>query len=77
MKHLQEFFLQLFQVQEKYIRKEYGDGITAFLLTGLFSYLAYTNFENDHPTRAWIFTALGAGFYAGNIYGSVCICTNI
>jgi len=50
---------------------DYGDGITAFILTGLFAYLAYTNFEHNHPTRAWIFTAIGAGFYAGNIYGSV------
>jgi TM2 domain-containing membrane protein YozV len=50
---------------------DYGDGITAFIITGLFAYLAYTNFEHDHPTRAWIFTGIGAGFYAGNIYGSV------
>ena len=49
----------------------YGDGVTAFLLTELFSYLAYTNFEHDHETRAWIFTVIGAGFYLGNIYGSV------
>jgi hypothetical protein len=55
----------------KIYTEDYGDGITAFLLTGLFSYLAYTNFEHDHHTRAWIFTALGAGFYAGNVYGSV------
>ena len=55
----------------KIYTEEYVDGITAFLLTGLFAYLAYTNFEHNHPTRAWIFTALGAGFYAGNIYGSV------
>lgn len=55
----------------KIYTQEYGDGITAFILTGLFAYLAYTNFEHDHQTRAWIFTALGAGFYAGNIYGSV------
>ena len=55
----------------KIYTKNYGDGITAFLLTGLFTYLAYTNFEHDHPTRAWIFTALGAGFYAGNVYGSI------
>ena len=55
----------------KIYTKEYGDGITAFILTGLFAYLAYTNFEHNHPTRAWIFTAIGAGFYAGNIYGSV------
>lgn len=55
----------------KIYTENYGDGITAFVLTGLLSYLAFTNFENDHTTRAWIFTALGAGFYAGNIYGSV------
>lgn len=55
----------------KIYTQEYGDGITAFILTGLFAYLAYTNFEHDHQTRAWIFTAIGAGFYAGNIYGSV------
>jgi len=55
----------------KIYSEDYGDGITAFILTGLFSYLAYTNFEHSHPTRAWIFTALGAGFYAGNVYGSV------
>lgn len=55
----------------KIYTKEYGDGITAFILTGLFAYLAYTNFEHDHPTRAWIFTAVGAGFYVGNIYGSI------
>lgn len=55
----------------KIYTKDYGDGITSFLLTGLFSYLAYTNFDHKHYTRAWIFTALGAGFYAGNVYGSV------
>ncbi|MDP2364542.1 MAG: hypothetical protein Q8M94_12335 [Ignavibacteria bacterium] len=55
----------------KIYTEDYGDGITAFLLTGLFSYLAYTNFDHNHPTRGWIFTALGAGFYAGNVYGSI------
>lgn len=55
----------------KIYTKEYGDGITAFILTGLLGYLAYNNFENDHNFRAWIFTGLGAFFYAGNIYGSV------
>ena len=55
----------------KIYTNNYGDGITAFIITGLLSYLAYINFEHNHPTRAWIFTALGAGFYAGNVYGSV------
>jgi len=55
----------------KIYTEDYGDGITAFILSGLLTYLAYTNFEHNHPTRAWIFTALGAGFYAGNVYGSI------
>jgi TM2 domain-containing membrane protein YozV len=50
---------------------EWGDGITALLATGLLAFLAYDNFRADHTTRAWIFTGLGAFFYAGNIYGSV------
>lgn len=50
---------------------EWGDGITALAVTGLFAFLAYDNFKADHTTRAWIFTGLGAFFYAGNIYGSV------
>jgi len=50
---------------------EWGDGITAFLATGLLAFLAYDNFRADHTTRAWIFTGLGTFFYAGNIYGSI------
>jgi TM2 domain-containing membrane protein YozV len=50
---------------------EWGDGITALLVTGLFTFLAYDNFKANHKTRAWIFTGLGAFFYAGNIYGSI------
>jgi len=50
---------------------EWGDGITAFLATGLLAFLAYDNFNANHKTRAWIFTGLGAFFYAGNIYGSI------
>lgn len=55
----------------KIYTENYSDGITSFILTGLFSYLAYTNFNNDHPVRAWIFILAGAGFYAGNVYGSI------
>jgi hypothetical protein len=50
---------------------EWGDGIMALITTGLFAFLAYDNFRADHNTRAWIFTGLGAFFYAGNVYGSV------
>ncbi|MFZ2324755.1 MAG: hypothetical protein WAV89_13790 [Ignavibacteriaceae bacterium] len=55
----------------KIYTQNYGDGITAFILTGLFGYLAYTNFDHNHDFRAWTFTGLNAFFYAGNIYGSV------
>lgn len=50
---------------------EWGDGVTALLVTGLFAFLAYDNFKANHNTRAWIFTGLGSFFYAGNIYGSI------
>lgn len=50
---------------------EWGDGIMALITSGLFAFLAYDNFRADHNTRAWIFTGLGAFFYAGNVYGSV------
>ncbi len=50
---------------------EWGDGIMALITTGLFAFLAYDNFKADHTTKAWIFTGLGAFFYAGNVYGSV------
>ena len=50
---------------------EWGDGIMAFITSGLFAFLAYDNFRADHNTRAWIFTGLGTFFYAGNVYGSV------
>lgn len=49
---------------------EIGDGIYAFLLTGLFAFLSYDNFKAEHYFRAWLFAGLSAGFYAGNVYGS-------
>lgn len=55
----------------KIYTENYGDGITALLLTGLFTYLAYDNFQNAHKFRAYLFTGLATGFYLGNIYGSV------
>ena len=55
----------------KVYTKNYSDGIVAFIVTGVFSYLAYDNFRADHKFRAWLFTGIGAGFYAGNIYGSI------
>lgn len=55
----------------KIYTEEYGDGILAFLSTGLLTFLAYDNFKANHKTRGWIFASLGTLFYAGNIYGSI------
>lgn len=46
------------------------DGLTALVVNGLFGYLAYSNFTHDHKFRGWLFSGLGAFFYAGNVYGS-------
>ncbi|MBI5661319.1 MAG: hypothetical protein HZC46_04135 [Ignavibacterium album] len=55
----------------KIYTEEYSDGITAFILTGIFSYLAYDNLKHEHNFRGYLFTGIAAGFYFGNIYGSV------
>ena len=54
----------------KVYTENYTDGLFAAILTGVFGYLAYTNFKADHKFRAWTFTGVSAFFYAGNIYGS-------
>lgn len=54
----------------KIYTKNYGDGITAFIVNGLMAYLAYDNFHSNHKFRGWTFAGLGLFFYAGNIYGS-------
>jgi TM2 domain-containing membrane protein YozV len=48
----------------------YGDGITAFVLTGILAYTSYSNFKADHIFRGWLFGGLTGVFYLGNIYGS-------
>src|SRR5690606_26573588 len=54
----------------KIYTEQYGDGITAFIATGLLAYLSYSNFNHDHDFRGWLFGGAAAIFYAGNIYGS-------
>jgi hypothetical protein len=49
---------------------KYSDGIFAFVTVSLLCYLAYADFHANHNFRGWLFSALGAGFYGGNIYGS-------
>ena len=55
----------------KIYTNDISDGIAAFLVTGVFAFLAYDNFRANHKTRAWIFTGLTTFFYTGNVYGSV------
>lgn len=50
---------------------DYGEAAASFLLTGIFGYLAFSNFLDKHYQRAWIFTGIAAFFQGGNIYGSV------
>ncbi len=50
---------------------EYADGITALLATASLSYLSYSDFKAGHIFRGWVFGGIAAGFYAGNIYGSI------
>lgn len=54
----------------KFYTHEYADGITAFLTTGILSYIAYTDFHAGYKFRGWLFVSLASGFYAGNVYGS-------
>jgi TM2 domain-containing membrane protein YozV len=49
---------------------QYGDGITAFVLTGIFGFLTYDSYRTDHDVRAGIFAGITLFFYGGNIYGS-------
>ncbi|GAB6282411.1 MAG: hypothetical protein STSR0008_11560 [Ignavibacterium sp.] len=55
----------------KIYTKNYGDGITAFLLTSLFTFLSIDNFNSDHNFKGYLFGGIGLFFYSGNIYGSV------
>ncbi len=54
----------------KIYTEEIGDGITAFVATGLLTYLSINNFNHDHKFRGWLFAGMAALSYAGNIYGS-------
>lgn len=47
-----------------------GDGILAFLTTGVLTFLAYDNFKAKHNFRGWLFGGLASLFYAGNVYGA-------
>jgi len=52
---------------------EWKDGLFSFLLVGSSFFEAWHSYHirGTRSVNAWIFAGLGAGFYLGNIYGSV------
>lgn len=50
-----------------------ADGIYSLVIVGLFAWQAIDGFNDDGASsvKGWVFGTLGAGFYLGNIYGSV------
>lgn len=55
----------------KIYTKNYGDGITAFILTSIFTFLSIDNFNSNHNFKGFLFGGIGLFFYGGNIFGSV------
>ncbi len=51
--------------------ERYQDALVSFLLNTALIYAAYTSFENDNPALGGVLSFVEAGFYTGNIYGSV------
>ncbi len=54
----------------KVYTENYGDGITAFLMIGVLTFLSIDNFQANHDFRGWLFAGIAAYFYVGNVYGS-------
>lgn len=50
-----------------------GDGIIAMTMVGSMAWQAYRGFDKNgiESVYGWIFASVGAGFYIGNIWGSV------
>ncbi len=51
--------------------ERYKDAFVSFCLNAGLMYAAYEAFNHDNPALGGVITFVGAGFYAGNIYGSV------
>lgn len=51
--------------------ERYRDAFVTFLLNAGLIYAAYEAFENDNPALGGIISFVEAGFYSGNIYGSI------
>lgn len=57
----------------KIYAKDWKDGLVSLVFTASMGIQAYRNFNKFgiNNYRPWIYTAIGSGFYLGNIYGSV------
>ncbi len=57
----------------KWYANEKKDAVVGFITIGMMAYQAYRGFKKDgqKSVYGWISAGLGAGFYLGNIYGSV------
>ncbi len=51
--------------------ERYQDALVSFLLNTALILAAHHSFENDNPALGGVITFVEAGFYTGNIYGSV------
>jgi tetratricopeptide (TPR) repeat protein len=51
--------------------ERYKDAFITFCLNAGLMYAAYESFNNDNPALGGVITFVEAGFYAGNIHGSV------
>jgi len=49
----------------------YSDALAAFLINGGLGFAAYRAFDDDNPALGSLIAVVGAGFYGGNIFGSV------
>jgi hypothetical protein len=52
---------------------DWKDGLVSLIFTAGMAFQSYRGFNKDgiKSTRGWIYGGVGAGFYLGNIYGSV------
>jgi hypothetical protein len=52
---------------------DWKDGIVSLIFTGGMAFQAVRKFNQfgANNYRPWVYTAIGSGFYLGNIYGSV------
>jgi TM2 domain-containing membrane protein YozV len=57
----------------KFYTGDWKDGIISMVFVGANAFAAYRGFNQEgvQSVYGWVFSAIGTGFYVGNIYGSV------